>query len=72
MGARRSSVRSRRLGLLAAGLMAFRRRTLASLTATAVFAASIVVGLVGAWLHLQRAILPSGPAGERVVLDLFF
>jgi hypothetical protein len=60
------------LGLLAAGLVAYRRRTLASLTATAVFGASIVVGLVGAWFHLQRAILPSGPPGERVVLDLFF
>jgi len=58
--------------LLVAGLIALRRRTLASLLATGVFAASIVVGLVGAWLHLQRAILPTGPAGQRVQLDLFF
>src|SRR5262245_30317051 len=58
--------------LLVAGVIALRRRTLASLLATAVFAASIVVGIVGAWLHLQRAILPTGPAGQRVALDLFF
>jgi hypothetical protein len=49
-----------------------RRRTLASLLATTVFAASVVVGLVGAGYHLQRAILPGGPPGQRVNLDLFF
>src|SRR5262245_34082362 len=58
--------------LLVAGVIALRRRTLASILATAVFAASIVVGIVGAWFHLQRAILPTGPAGQRVALDLFF
>ena len=58
--------------LLVAGLIAFRRRTLASLLATCVFAASIVVGLAGAWLHLQRTILPAGPFGQRVALDFFF
>jgi hypothetical protein len=58
--------------LLVAGLIALRRRMLAALLATVVFAASIVVGIVGAWLHLQRAILPTGPAGQRVALDLFF
>src|SRR5262245_52311054 len=58
--------------LLVAGVIATRRRTLASLLATGVFAASVVVGIVGAWLHLQRAILPTGPRGQRVVLDLFF
>jgi hypothetical protein len=58
--------------LLVAGLIALRRRTLASVLATAVFAASIVVGVVGAWLHLERTILPAAPAGQRVALDLFF
>ena len=58
--------------LLVAGLIALRRRTLASLLATAVFAFSVAVGILGAWLHLRRAILPSGPAGQRVQLDLFF
>src|SRR5262245_29232669 len=58
--------------LLVAGLIAFRRRTLASLLATAVFAVSVAVGVLGAWFHLHRAILPSGPPGQRVALDLFF
>jgi hypothetical protein len=58
--------------LLLAGLIALRRRTLASLAATVVFAASVVVGVLGGWLHLQRAILPSGPVGQRVTIDLFF
>jgi hypothetical protein len=58
--------------LLVAGVIAFRRRMLASILATVVFAASVAVGIAGAWLHLQRAILPSGPVGQRVVLDFFF
>ena len=58
--------------LLVAGLIALRRRMLASVLATIVFAASVVVGVLGAWFHLQRAILPSGPAGQRAALDLFF
>src|SRR5262249_6966465 len=59
-------------GLLVAGVIALRRRTLASLFATGVFAASVVVGIVGAWLHLQRTVLPTAPPGQRVALDLFF
>jgi len=59
-------------GLLVAGVIALRRRTLASLLATGVFAASVVVGIVGAWLHLQRTVLPTAPPGQRVALDLFF
>ena len=58
--------------LLVAGLIALRRRTLASLLATAVFAASVVVGVVGAWFHLQRTILPAAAPGQRVLLDFFF
>ena len=58
--------------LLLAGVIAFRRRMLASLVATTVFAASIAVGLIGAWLHLQRTVLPAGPLGQRVALDFFF
>ena len=30
------------------------------------------MGVLGAWFHLQRAILSSGPLGQRVALDLFF
>jgi hypothetical protein len=64
--------------LLAAGLIAgrggtqawTRRRRTASLLATGVLGASIVVGLLGAYFHFVRAILPTAPAGERVTLDL--
>ena len=45
--------------LLLAGLLAIRRRELASLIATVVFVASIVVGLLGAYFHLNRAALPA-------------
>ena len=58
--------------LIVAGLVAVRRRTLASILATVVFAASVVVGVLGAWLHLMRTILVTGPVGERVSLALFF
>lgn len=56
--------------LLMAGVLALRRRRLATLLATLVFLSSIVVGLVGAYFHLVRAILPFGPAGERISIDL--
>jgi hypothetical protein len=56
--------------LLVAGLIALRRRPLASLLATLVLGASIVVGLLGAYFHLIRGVLPTGPAGERVSVDL--
>jgi hypothetical protein len=58
--------------LLLAGLIALRRRPLATVLATIVFAASIVVGGLGVYFHLHRAILPAGPAGQQVLLDLFF
>ncbi len=56
--------------LLLAGLVAPRRRSMASVTATLVFLASIVVGLVGAYLHWVRAILPFAPPGSQVSLPL--
>ncbi len=56
--------------LLAAGLIARRRRMTANLLATAVFFASMVVGLLGTYFHLVRAILPNAPAGEQVSLSL--
>lgn len=46
-----------------------RRRT-ASYLATGVLGLSILVGLLGAYFHLVRAILPTGPVGERVTVDL--
>ncbi len=56
--------------LLISGLVALRKRSLATVVATLVFLASIAVGLLGAYFHLYRAILPSAPAGERVTIDL--
>ncbi len=56
--------------LLAAGLLARRRRDVATVFANAVFAASIVVGLLGAFFHLRYALLPSAPVGSRVTVDL--
>jgi len=56
--------------LLLAGLLAMRRRDAASVMATSVFATSILVGLVGAYLHWIRAILPNAPPGAQVSLPL--
>jgi hypothetical protein len=56
--------------LLLAGLLAFRQRPLATVIATLVFAASIGVGLLGAYFHVVRAILPNAPAGQQVSIDL--
>ncbi len=57
--------------LLIAGAIALRRRALASLLATLTFLASLVVGLLGAYFHWVRAILPYAPPGYRVSLSLF-
>jgi hypothetical protein len=56
--------------LLVAGLIALRRRPLASVIATVVLGASIVVGLLGAYFHLHRALLPNALPGERISVDL--
>jgi hypothetical protein len=58
------------LVLLLAGWLARRNRPLATYLATAVFVLSIVVGLVGAYFHVVRAILPYASPGQRVSLDL--
>jgi hypothetical protein len=56
--------------LLLAGLLSLRLRVVASATATLVFIASIVVGLLGAYYHLTRAVLPAAPAGAQVSILL--
>ena len=56
--------------LLLAGLVALRRRSLATVIATVVLVGSVVVGLLGAYFHVVRAILPSGPAGQQVSVNL--
>src|SRR3972149_8873326 len=56
--------------LISAGLLSLRRRTAADLLATGVLLASIAVGLLGAYFHFVRAVLPSAAPGERVSIDL--
>lgn len=56
--------------LLFAGLIALRRRNLAALLANLIFIASIAVGLLGAYFHVERAILPAAPPGQRVSIPL--
>jgi len=56
--------------LLLIGLLAFRNRPLATLLANIVFLASIVVGLLGAYFHLMRAILPDAVTGSQVSIPL--
>jgi hypothetical protein len=56
--------------LLIAGAVALRRRSLANVLASVVFLTSIGVGLLGAYFHIARAILPTALPGQRVTLDL--
>lgn len=56
--------------LLVAGVLAYRQRPLATWLATVVLIASIVVGVLGAYFHLIRGILPTAPLGQRVTLEL--
>ncbi len=57
--------------LLFAGLLAQRNRPLATILANIVLVASIVVGLLGAYFHVIRAILPSGPIGQQASIFFF-
>ncbi len=56
--------------LLLAGVIALRQRPLATVIATVTLLASIAVGLLGAYFHWARAILPSGPPGQQVTVTL--
>ena len=56
--------------LLIAGLIAQKNRPLATLIASFVFIASILVGVMGAFFHLRRALLPTAPIGELVSVPL--
>jgi hypothetical protein len=51
--------------LLLAGLLAQRNRQRVTLLANLIFLASIGVGLLGAYFHGLRAVLPAAPSGER-------
>jgi hypothetical protein len=56
--------------LLLAGVLAQRNRALATILANIVLLASIMVGLLGAYFHVLRAILPDAPAGQQVSIQL--
>ena len=56
--------------LLLAGILAIRNRELATIIATVIFILSIMVGLLGAYFHFIRAILPTAPIGERITVSL--
>jgi hypothetical protein len=56
--------------LLLAGLIALRRRSLATLLGTLTLAASIGVGLLGDFFHLQRTLLPNALPGQQVSVNL--
>ncbi len=56
--------------LLPIGLLAMRNREAANRLASVLFVASIAVGLLGAFFHVRRGILPSGPSGEWVSVAL--
>jgi hypothetical protein len=58
------------ISLLIIGLVAVRRRTSANIAASLIFLASIGVGLLGAYFHVRRGILPTGPPGQSVSVDL--
>ncbi len=57
--------------LLAAGLVAVKRRMAANALATLIFLSSIVVAVVGSFFHLFRGLLPDAPAGQTVTAILF-
>ncbi len=56
--------------LFLAGVLAIRKRSLATLIASVIYLASIMVGLLGIYFHLVRAVLPYAPLGERVSIPL--
>jgi hypothetical protein len=56
--------------LLLAGWLAYRNRPLATVLATVVFVSSIVVGFLGAYFHLVRALLPFAMPGEQASVPL--
>lgn len=56
--------------LFLAGAIAIRRRSLATVIASVIYLASVVVGLLGMAFHLIRAALPFAPFGQQVSIPL--
>ena len=55
--------------LLLVGMTPLSRQRFAPVFITALLSASIVVGLLGAYFHFMRAILPTAPAGQRLSVE---
>lgn len=58
------------VALLLAGLIAIRWRQTAAIIASLVLICSIIVGLLGAYFHIARAIRPDAPVGDMVTIPL--
>jgi len=56
--------------LLVAGAIAIKNRPIAVVLANIVLIGSIVVGLLGAYFHLVRGMLPSAPLTQKITIDL--
>ena len=56
--------------LLFAGWIAGKNFKLASWIANIVFILSIFVGLLGTYFHFMRAILPTGPTGSKITIQM--
>lgn len=56
--------------LLVGGLLSIRRRMTANILGSLVFLSSIIVGLLGSFFHLRRAVLLGAPPGEQISLAL--
>ena len=56
--------------LIIAGLLARRNRPVATVIATVTFITSIIVGLLGAYFHVVRAIQPYAPFGSIISVPL--
>lgn len=56
--------------LLVLGLVSLRRRMMANAMASLIFVSSIAIGILGAYFHVRRGILPTGPPGKWVSVDL--
>ena len=57
--------------LLVAGIIALRQRSAATLLACGVFALSFLVGALGTYFHLRRALIGIAPAGETLPLVIW-
>lgn len=56
--------------LLVAGAISFKKRSVAVVISTIVFLLSIVVGVLGSYFHLRRALLLDAPLSEMISFDI--